>query len=60
MNEFEQESHKRASQNRARRAFELIKRTPLIESLMFNTYFYTFYKLLMEEVMVIGKYHNWI
>jgi len=25
MNEFEQESHKRASQNRARRAFELIK-----------------------------------
>jgi len=25
MNEFEQESHERASQNRARRAFELIK-----------------------------------
>jgi len=25
MNEFEQESHKRASQNRARRQFELIK-----------------------------------
>jgi len=25
MNEFKQESHKRASQNRARRAFELIK-----------------------------------
>jgi len=47
MNEFEQESHERASQNRARRPFELIK--------LKLCYYYYFFKnaiVLLDKTLI--------